>query len=104
MFRVSGYDLKDPAANDGLATEIKRLLAAAGPSDAHPRAAVALPTVRRALAIELIDAHLSVPDLAIAQEQVVGQQRAEQAQPLILDWFDYKSVVSRLDYKPEQKS
>ena len=104
MFRVSGYDVKDPAANDALATEIKRLLAAAGPSDPHPRAAVALPTVRRDLAIELIDAHLSVPDLAIAQEQVVGQQRAEQAQPLILDWFDYKSVVSRLDYKPEQKS
>ena len=102
MFQIVGYNVKDPAATDTLSGQIKQLLADAGPSQRHPQVAVDLPTVRKSVVLELIDSHLSVPDLAIAQEQVIGQQRAEQAQPLILDWFSYPTVVSRVGYKAEK--
>lgn len=102
MFRVVGYDVKDTTASDTLSQRIKQLLAGASQSQRHPLAEVDLPMARRAVVLELVESHLSVPDLAIAQEQVIGQQRAEQAQQLILDWFNYPTVVSRLGYKAEK--
>ena len=102
--RVNGYDPKDAQANEELVKAVKQLLATASSADRHPEALVELPTARRAVVLELADAHLMLPDLADAQEHAVQQERSRQIQPILSDWFTYDNVVARLGYKAEEKS
>lgn len=100
---IPGYTLTDAAAQQDLGQAAQKLLKDASQADPHPASLVELPAVRRVAVAELAAAQLELPEW-FAQIEIVNGQRQTNMQKLAQDWFGYDAVVSRLDYKSEEKA
>ncbi|HEY2587338.1 MAG TPA: hypothetical protein VGI81_16445, partial [Tepidisphaeraceae bacterium] len=100
---IPGYPGLPPAAVHEVLTAAADLVTQATPSDKHPDTLVALPGAQRAVVMELDGVQLADPTW-LAQLRATSEQQLNDIQRLAADWFDYDHVVSRTDYKPEEKS
>ena len=102
---IPNYPLMDSTAQADLGAAAQKLLAESNSADQHPDGLAELPSIRRALVIELAGAQLpfEIP-LWQAQAETVQQQRLLAVQSLTTDWFAYNAVVARTQYKSEEKS
>lgn len=100
---IPGYPGLPPAAVHELLTTAADLVTQATPSDKHPDTLVALPAAQRVVVIELDGVQLTDPTW-LAQLRATSEQQLADIQRLAVDWFDYDHVVSRTDYKAEEKS
>jgi hypothetical protein len=100
---IPGYPLQNSSAARELLDAVGELPRIASPSDPHPDKLIELPTARRVVVAELGGVQLPV---AIEQAKLRAVQRERQTwlEQLADEWFSYPSVVSRLDYKPVEKS
>jgi hypothetical protein len=99
---IPNYPLTDAAAQARLDEAAQKLLEQATPDDPRPDTLVELPSARRVVVAELAGAQLELPEW-FAQYEVVQMQRQQAVQKLAADWFNYDAVVSRMNYKPEEK-
>jgi hypothetical protein len=100
---IPGYPGLPPVAVHEVLTAASDLVTSATPSDKHPDTLVAIPAAQRVIVMELDGAQLSDPTW-LAQLRATSEQQLTDIQRLAADWFDYDHVVSRTDYKAEEKS
>jgi hypothetical protein len=99
---IPSYPLTDSAAQTKLDDAAQKLLEQATPDDPRPDTLVELPSAQRVVVAELAGAQLELPEW-FAQYEVIQSQRQQAVQRLATDWFNYDAVVSRMNYKPEEK-
>lgn len=105
MDPIENYPISGPAKAAFL-DEVFKLLVDAARGVEHPRKLVELPQEGKALVVQLDSVKADWPEQSnfFVELSVEGQLRTELRQNLQVQWFDWNSVVSRLNYKSAQPS
>lgn len=101
MEPIENYPISGPVKAVFL-DEVFKLLTDAARGVEHPRKVVELPQSGRTVVVQLDSVQADWPEQSsfFVELSVEGQLRAELRQNLQVQWFDWNSVVSRLNYKP----
>lgn len=100
MDPIENYPISGPTKAAFL-DEVFKLLVDAARGVEHPRKLVELPQAGKALVVQLesVEADWPAQSTFFVELSVEGQLRAELRQNLQVQWFDWKSVTTRLNYK-----
>ncbi|MCC6425040.1 MAG: hypothetical protein IT447_16320 [Phycisphaerales bacterium] len=103
MEPIENYPISGPSKAAFLDQVFKLLIDAARGAD-HPRRLIELPQSGKVLVAQLDSVKADWPEQSVffVELSVEGQLRAELRQNLQVQWFDWKSLVTRLNYKPAQ--
>lgn len=103
MEPIENYPINGPAKAAFL-DEVFKLLTEAAKGAEHPRKVVELPQAGKALVVQLDSVRADWPAQSafFVELSVDGQLRSELRQNLQVQWFEWKSVVARLNYKPAE--
>lgn len=94
--------LSGPVAQRDFLRQVFELMSTSSKDNAHPMGVIELPRDGRALVVQVADVHtdLTADDLRILEAQAGVQAAGQLAHPLVVDWFNYDSIVSRLNFQP----